>query len=110
MPGGYQLVEPAALSGLLARPRTGDLAAEVLGCVLACAREGLGDVLSREGAELEVVRVEFLGSYPALGLRYSREGMRDLGPTIESFVEELVRTRSAFDLIAHLGSARGAER
>lgn len=107
---GYQLVEAPALDDLVTTHGTGAFGAVVLDWVVEAARDALGDVLAREGAELEVVRVEYLGSYLALGVRYSREPSRDLGSTVESFVEGLVRTRPALDLIAHLARRRGAER
>lgn len=102
MPEGYQVLEPPSLAPLLANPRGWDVAVAALYWVIDELRLELAEHL--DGVRLEVIRVEYQGAYPALGVQYLVE-MDDLGPLIEDAVDQIVLTRPASSLFRYVGSS-----
>jgi hypothetical protein len=96
---GYQVIEPTALAPLLSDPSNHVLAVMTLSWLIEQLQGTLGGQL--EGVSLEVIRVEYHGAYPALGVHYTSESS-DLGPVIEACVEGLLRDRSVGDLVEYV--------
>src|SRR5689334_14716915 len=94
---GYQILEPEFLSRLVQRPNQFDFAVALLHWIVQCLKEELGGQMDR--VDIDVIPVKYLGSYPALGIRYGEQNAPDLEPMIRDHIERIVRTRSALELI-----------
>jgi hypothetical protein len=100
MKKGYQLIEPELLAGLVAAPKTFDLSIALLAWVVEVVRAELGDRL--KGVELEIIRVEYFGAYPAIGIHYSAADIDDVGPLVEATIVDLVTQRPVADFVSFL--------
>ena len=95
MSEGYQVVEPECLSALTASPHQVEFAVAVLYWLQQALRAELGSRL--EGVDIDIIRVEYHGAYPALGLKY-REKVPAIGRLVEDAANRLLRNRSVADL------------
>ncbi len=97
-PPGYQIVEPPSLGTVIAIPSQQPLAVAVLTWVIDRAKsqfEYLSDELS-----VEVICVTFVGSYPAVGVRYLQENPQDRGPEISDAIDAVMRSMSVADFVS----------
>ena len=97
MSKGYQIVEPASLAGILAVPESFELTVAVLSWLSAKLHEELKEQLV--GAQLAVIRVEYHGAYPAIGIQYE-SNPNDLGPLVESTINRLLKECSVLELVS----------
>lgn len=105
MSKGYQLLEAAApLAKFLANPKTLEVSVLILAWLAAQLSVELKDQLI--GAHIEVIRAEYQGAYPALGIHYEREDKEDLGPLVEMKMAELLRSRSILELLQFAQEAK----
>jgi len=102
MSEGYQIVEPACLGALVGDPKCQDLAILILHWVAAEANARR----TLPGGTVEVLKVTYMGSYPALGVRgQSPDASADeTDVRLAELAEELVRSGSVAGLIAHATS------
>lgn len=100
---GYQLIEPATLDRVFAVPGNFAIAVAMFHWLIDELHRELGDQL--QGVTLQVVRVEYLGAYPALGLQYEREG-HDVGPLVEQTIERILRSRPVASFAQFVGQSR----
>jgi hypothetical protein len=107
MKKGFQVIEPTELNGLVRRQENHVFAIAALNWLLAEIKSTIGDRLT--AVEIEVIRVAYFGSYPALGIHYKNENDIDVGPLIESTVSRLLRERPAIDLIKSIAESDVAE-
>lgn len=87
MENGYQLVEPAILAKLLPAAPNEGMGLAALSWIVERVRAKLGGALAH--VDVDVIPVNYLGVYPAIGVRYHGEH-EDLAPTIERAVAELL--------------------
>jgi hypothetical protein len=90
MDRGYQIVEPEGLALLLGVPADFPVCVALLRWLIEEIELELGPALT--GIELEVIRVDYQGAYPALGVHY-REAVEDVAPMLEGAIERLLRDR-----------------
>jgi hypothetical protein len=100
MSKGYQLLETPCLSDLVAAPKNFDLSVAVLSWLVEVISEELKEQLDR--AEIEVIRAEYFGAYPALGIHYKGDPEEDLGPIVEAMAAKVLRERPVSDFVSYL--------
>lgn len=49
--------------------------------------------------QVDVIKVEYLGAYPALGIKYLAEGQDDFEPVVHEEYEKLVAQTSVYELL-----------
>jgi hypothetical protein len=55
------------------------------------------------GAQIEVIKVEYIGAYPGLGYRYKNPNAIDnLGPLLEVSINRILKEKSMMDFISFL--------
>ncbi|MES2645038.1 MAG: hypothetical protein V4850_36465 [Myxococcota bacterium] len=96
---GFQIVEPEGLSKILGTPEDFPITVALLHWLIEQLKLELGAML--DSLELEVIWVEYLGAYPALGIRYLEE-REDAAPLIESTIDRLLRERPVASFVDHL--------
>ncbi len=50
--------------------------------------------------EFDVIRVEYVGKYPAIGIHYKNPDVSDVSEYVEEKIEHLLKTRSVMDFLA----------
>lgn len=103
MSKNYQIVEPPSLAGMFGAPRNFDIAVALFTWLIVLLREDLKEQLI--GAELEVIRAEYHGAYPAIGIHYDTNP-DDLGPLIEATVAKLLSERSVIEFISFVETSK----
>ena len=89
MTHGYELIEPEGLARLLALTDPTCTVA-LLHWMASEIIEELGDELG--GAELVVVRADYMGPYPCLAVRHVQaRGASNLAPAVEAIAQRLCR-------------------
>jgi hypothetical protein len=59
------------------------------------------------GAQIEVIKIEYIGAYPGLGLRYKNpEAIYDLGPLLEVTIDRILKEKSMMDFISFLAAQK----
>jgi len=101
---GYQIIEPACLGELMTLNGSVDVAVALLSWLVEILRIDLEDRLN--GAQIELIRAEYHGAYPAIGVHYPRTDAEDLGPVVETTIAELTGRRSIADFAAFLARVR----
>ena len=101
MTDGYQVVEPQGLLPLYGQRRNFAFAVAAFEWLIGAVRKDLGDRLL--GVSLRVIRVEYLGAYPALGIHYD-EGVPDVQVLVEEACERALRTRPVSEFVEFLGT------
>lgn len=86
MPKGYQILELECIDALIVNPIQFGFSVAVLSWLIERLHVELAENLG--GAELSIVRVEYLGAYPALGVAYGQIS-EDVGPLIQKTATEL---------------------
>jgi hypothetical protein len=104
----YQVISPDDLGYLVCRRELHRFAVVALYWLIKRLRVELADDL--KSVELEIIRVTYYGSYPALGVHYIRDEGSDIhvenvdvGPIIESTIETILRKTPAIELIDLIG-------
>lgn len=94
MSEGYQIVEPSCLTAIFSDPKCFDFAVIILSWVAseANSRRLVGD------GKVEVIRVEYAGAYPALGVRGTARD--DADAVLQELSATLLRTKSVEELIS----------
>jgi len=98
----YQIIEPMSLDFLFSNPRHTKLAVEIFQWLIPQLYLTLGDQL--KNVEIDVIRVSYLGNYPAIGLYYRIPGDSDVGKTVESAIERLIREKPAIDFFKFIAA------
>ena len=105
MSKNYQIVEPPTLAGLFGTPANFDIAVALFTWLIDRLREDLKEQLV--GAELEVIRAEYHGAYPAIGIHYDSDtDPNDLGPLVESTIAKLLSERTLADFLSFVASSK----
>jgi hypothetical protein len=100
MSRAYQVVEPRELSELCAAPGSVEIAVAILTWVVEQVAASLAAELGE--AQIEVIRVEYHGAYPGIGIHYPIETGVDVGPLVERAISEILRTRSIVEFVRDL--------
>lgn len=95
---GYQLIELALLDRLLATPSAATITVALLSWLVEAIRNELDGQLI--AVELEVIRAEYLGPYPVIGVHYVNADAPDLGPLIEATATRLLQTKAVSEFVA----------
>lgn len=97
MTNGYQVVEPSTLNAILPRKAHRGIAVAILKWAVSELIAQYGDRL--DNIEVEVIPVTYLGTYPAVGIRYQNDPIEDRGAEIESAINQIVLNRPVTDLV-----------
>ena len=57
--------------------------------------------------KVDVIRVEYLEAYPALGIKYLAEGQDDYEPIIREEYEKMVEEKSVYELLKFIEANEG---
>src|SRR5689334_10337471 len=100
---GYQILEAERLDSLLKTFNYYDFIISVLYWLVQQLEFELQDELV--GVKIEVIKVEYVSIYPALGIHYeNRPRLRDLAPLVEATIDRLLEEKSVIELIAFITS------
>jgi len=102
MTKGYQIIEVPELNGLVENPNNHQIAISILSWLIPRIRQTLARQLA--DIEIEVIPVKYQGSYPAIGLHYTKEMEYDAGPDLLKAASNLLRTVPIIDYITVVGS------
>ncbi len=102
MKHGYQIIEPTALNHLLATPKAFEITVALLYWLVELTRAELKETLEEAKAGIEVIRAEYHGPYPAIGVRYDSSGTLDLAPLVEATIMKILQGRAVVDLVSFL--------
>jgi hypothetical protein len=92
----YQIIEPSQLAGLFGNPKHFEFAVAIFYWLI---RELNADPeIQSRNIEIEVIRVTYHGSYPALGIYYKDKTHEDVGSLVTASVEKLLREKPVIDL------------
>lgn len=101
MKHGYQIIEPPSLSTLLGSPSQAAVEVAVLTWVIHSIK--LHSAQLFDEVSVEVIAVSYLGTYPAIGIRYKHDDPQDLGPAISDTIDDFVRHASFNDFASLIG-------
>lgn len=104
MTDGYQIIEPDGLKALLGNPLHFEFAVAVLSWLIPQISAALG--AHSNDITLEIIRVNYMGSYPALGVKYTNSKTPNFESRINSIVNDLLREKSASELITAISSSK----
>lgn len=96
---GYQIVEVPTLTRLAAAPTMTRFAVALLEWLVPRVQREVSTAIS--GVQVSVVRVEYLGAYPALGLTYERTDA-DAGQLASDAAERLLASTSLAEFLTSL--------
>ena len=101
---GYQIVEPQIIQQWLNIV----VHREFLVALLYWLAERLTKQLSTKypGIEVSVIKVQYHGAYPCIGIRYPDESVPDLCESSEQSIENLIRNTSVLDFIQFVFSSK----
>ena len=97
---GYQLVEPPSVAALLAKSHSASITVALLTWLIEVASEELKDDLVDK--QLAVIRAEYVGAYPAIGIHYGSPGATDFAPRLEATFARLLAERHVGDFVSFL--------
>ena len=95
---GYQIIEPDQLVGLFGNPKHFEFAVAIFYWLVH--ELNTDPQVIPQGVEIEVIRVEYQGSYPALGVYYKEEDRHtDVEPQVLEAIANLLQKKSVLDLV-----------
>jgi hypothetical protein len=92
---GYQVVELRAIDNLIRNQNSLEIQISVLLWLIKCTQSELVG----KGIELEVIKVEYLGAYPAIGIKYLSQDVPDLESFIVERCEHVLNTFTVENLL-----------
>ncbi len=104
MKKGYQVMELSLLDPLFSQRKYFDFAIAIFYWLIRELHVELKDQLA--GAQIEVIRVEYLGAYPALGIHYGNSGeVKDLEPLVEATIYRLLQEKPVIELVTFIAAS-----
>ncbi|MCE9545214.1 MAG: hypothetical protein K8T25_06820 [Planctomycetia bacterium] len=103
MKNGYQIIEPKSLQSLISNPLHFEFAVAILHWLIPKIYSTVGTPLS--GVIIEIICVEYLGSYPAIGIKYENEAPSNVGPLVESAIDTLLHERPVIEFAVAAGQS-----
>lgn len=97
---GYQIVEPTGLDPLIKTPSREGIAIAILQWTietLRCRHPELVDAVT-----VEVICVQYLGAYPAIGIRYHEAITADYGPAISAAIDNILEQYTMSDFLSFM--------
>jgi hypothetical protein len=96
------------LSCLFKKPIHFEFAVAIFSWLIPEIYAALGDEL--KDVDIEIIRVTYHGSYPALGAHYKDKMPKNVGPLIESSIDRILLEKPVIELIAAVGASKIAWR
>jgi hypothetical protein len=96
---GYQLIPSDRLDSLVRAFKHSDFLIAIHHWLIPQLNAELKDQLAN--VELEVIKIEYLGAYPGLGVHYLAE-IPDVAPLIEATIDRLLQERPVSELITFI--------
>lgn len=82
---GYQLIEPFFLPELIRQDATLEVCIAVLCWLVDCLKKE--EELKSLPIEIDLIKAEYMGAYPCIGIHYLDNSERDWGPEVTAKVE-----------------------
>jgi hypothetical protein len=107
MAKGYRIIEPVLIDPLLKYDKYHSYAVPIFYWLIEELYKELKDQL--EGVDIEVIKVEYMGAYPVLGLKYEIKPYEapnfQLEKTVEETANRLLRERPISDLVNFIATS-----
>jgi len=104
MKKNYQVIEPSQLVGLFGDPKHFEFAVAIFHWLIN--ELNADPEIQSQNIEIEVIRVTYHGSYPALGIHYKNKTHGDIGPKIVSSIEKLLSGKPVIDLVESIKGSK----
>jgi hypothetical protein len=104
MSKSYQVVESPLLDGYMTTSLQCEIVVAILHWLIKEIKSSLAEQL--EHVELDVIRITYLGSYPAIGICYRDASRGDVGPLVESSISQLLNEKQVINFIKSLTDHR----
>ncbi len=92
---GYQIIELESVDSLIQNSNS----LEIQVAILLLLIDKIRGLLPKEIEEISLIKVEYLGAYPAIGLKYSTQDSIDLEPFIVERCEHFMGLLSIRNLL-----------
>jgi hypothetical protein len=94
---GYTIIEPPSLEGWLGTVKN----RAMLVALLSWLRHRLSEVLKDDSPTLRIdlIRVEYLGAYPALGVHGTKDMPADIPERLDALTEQILSSSSLADFL-----------
>ena len=102
----YQIIEPNKLVGLFGNPKHFEFAVAIFHWLICELRTD--GAIQNQNVEIEVIRVTYQGSYPALGIHYKDKIHEDIGPQVITSIEKLLREKPVLDLAISIKNSKSS--
>ncbi len=97
---GYQILEPESLDKLIGGIIRVEFKILLLNGILSIIRET--EIIRKYNIiALDVIMVNYISKYPAIGVRYSNNE-NDYGDEIEEYINEIIKSSYIFNLINYI--------
>jgi hypothetical protein len=100
---GYQILEPNALHSLFGYPLYHVFALATMTWLCRQLSFELQDHIGH--VHFEVIRAEYMGPYPAIGIQYKSEDYQDIAPLAEETINRILRQKSALELLKFIAES-----
>ncbi len=97
---GYQIVEPEILEEWLGANRNQEFLVALLYWIAKNLQLDFGARFP--GVIIEVIKVEYLGAYPAIGIHYPNDQIPDLAASINLATNHLLSDKTVIDFAKYL--------
>jgi hypothetical protein len=102
MSKGYQVIEPDALSPWVRNPSYDVFSVAILSWLCSRLQREFKDYA--EYVDIEVIRVTYVSSYPAIGIHYKDESFKDIGPIVEAAINRILQERAILEFVEFFGN------
>ncbi|MES2070270.1 MAG: hypothetical protein V4488_07980 [Pseudomonadota bacterium] len=96
----YQIVEPEILEQWLPVARNQEILVALLSWIVKKLQADFE--MQFPGVSIAVVRVEYLGAYPAIGIHYPNDRTEDLAAPVEAAINRLLSNTSIIDFLKYV--------
>jgi len=104
MSDGYQLIATGKLDIVLRAFKSGEFLLAICHWIIQQLYVELNVQLA--GVKIEVIKIEYIGAYPGLAIRYENPTERtNLGPLVEATIDRLLEERPLDEFITFLGAS-----
>lgn len=102
-PKSYQVIEVEQLEDLLSNPEYYEYRVAVLYWLIKQIMSMHSEDLRH--VEVEIIRVTYFGSYPCIGIYYKDQIEPDVGPLVESAIDQLLKEKPVIDLVHSIANS-----
>ena len=101
---GYQIIDVPRINDLYGNPKHFEFAVASLSWLAARLRSEIGD-LARD-IEIDVIRAEYYGAYPTLGVRYNKlDTAENVEPHLQSLIISILEQTTLEEFLAFVAAS-----